>query len=201
MNNSPVEDINFPERLKRITSEAHVNLEKLPISVSIVSPDVTKEQYAHYLNLMHDVVKDAEENIFGKLDGIIDNIPERKKSHLLEKDLEVLGYQKESYLTPISAELKNISIPFALGVMYVIEGSTLGGRFILKNINNTLGYLENEGASYFAGYGNTTGSQWKNFMSQLARYEAETKNDVEIIEGANFAFNAINRHFTANTPK
>lgn len=201
MNNTTIEAATFPERLKEITSQSHKNLESLPVSVSIVSPNVTKEEYIHYLNLMHDVVKDAEENIFPQLEGIINGISERNKAHLLENDFTALGYTKEDSKKPLTGVRHEFSNAFALGIMYVIEGSTLGGRFILKNINEALGYSAEHGAEYFAGYGNATGSHWKSFMNQMTQYEESTKNDTEIIAGANFAFDAIKKHFTENTPK
>jgi heme oxygenase len=201
MNNTTIEATTFPERLKEITSQSHKNLESLPVSVSIVSPSVTKEEYTHYLSLMHDVVKDAEENIFPQLEGVINGVSERNKTHLLENDLAALGYPKKDFKKPLSVVKDKFSDAFALGVMYVIEGSTLGGRFILKNINEALGYSAEDGAQYFAGYGNATGSHWKSFMNQMTQYEESSKNDTEIIAGANFAFDAINKHFTENTPK
>jgi heme oxygenase len=186
MNNTTIEATTFPERLKEITSQSHKNLESLPVSVSIVSPSVTKEEYTHYLSLMHDVVKDAEENIFPQLEGVINGVSERNKTHLLENDLAALGYPKKDFKKPLSVVKDKFSDAFALGVMYVIEA---------------LGYSAEDGAQYFAGYGNATGSHWKSFMNQMTQYEESSKNDTEIIAGANFAFDAINKHFTENTPK
>ncbi len=191
----------FFENLRQATARSHKDLESLPISVSIIDPNVTKAEYAAYLLLMRDVVADTEENIFPLLEGIIPDLEQRAKARYIDKDLASLGIEASStHLKPMTRNLKEISTAFALGIMYVVEGSSLGGRVILKNINTALGYNADNGASYFAGYGGQTGSYWKNFLSVVGEYEAKGQYGEEIIEGANFAFDAINAHFRDNAP-
>ncbi|MHA3787066.1 biliverdin-producing heme oxygenase [Flavobacterium hauense] len=191
----------FLDNLRTATSQSHINLEALPISASIMNPEVTNAEYALYLRLMYDVVKDAEDNIFPAIAAVITDLKERNKAYLLEKDLKALGNFTESSSKPVSSLLDNPSIAFALGIMYVIEGSSLGGRVILKNINAALGHDIENGAAYFGGYGGQTGSYWKNFLGMLTEYETENNNADEIIAGADYAFNAISRHFSENTTK
>lgn len=192
----------FLDNLRSTTAPSHTSLEALPISASIMNPKVTNSEYALYLDLMHDVVKDAEENIFPALANIVTDLKDRNKNHLLEQDLKTLGHtKKNTEAKPLSESLENPSKAFAMGIFYVIEGSSLGGRVILKNINAALGHDIENGASYFGGYAGQTGSYWKNFLGQLTQYEAENNNADEIIAGANYAFNAISSHFTENASK
>lgn len=192
--------LSFLDNLRSATAHSHTNLEALPISASIMNPDVTNREYALYLNLMHDVVKDAEDNIFPALNTIVTDLSDRNKSHLLEQDLKTLGITKNGIaVKPLSNTQKLFSPAFALGIMYVIEGSSLGGRVILKNINAALGHDIDSGAAYFSGYGGQTGSYWKNFLGMLANYEAEHNNANEIIAGADYAFIAISEHFKNNS--
>ena len=129
-----------------------------------------------------------------------DDVADRHKAYMIENDLQSIGMNKNQTHKPLSA-IGIITPAFALGIMYVMEGSTLGGRFILKNINEALGYTGETGAQYFAGYGNATGSRWKNFINQMAQYEEENNNGEEIIDGANYAFDTINKYFFENTPQ
>lgn len=191
----------FFENLRQATAKSHKDLEDLPVSVSIINPKVTNSEYALYLELMRDVVADTEENIFPLIEGIIPDLKDRAKAHYIDADLTALGVDTaHTHMRPITRNLKEISTGFALGIMYVVEGSSLGGRVILKNINTVLGYDAEKGASYFAGYGAQTGSTWKNFLSALGEYEANNQSADEIIAGANFAFDAINAHFSENAP-
>ncbi|MDL5511184.1 biliverdin-producing heme oxygenase [Arenibacter sp. M-2] len=179
--------------LKKQTAPAHKKLESLPVSSLLLSPDMEIENYTHYLYLMYNVHRDLEEKVFPLLTEIIDNIELRKKTHLIKEDLSFLNYNlpgsKSVFKDP------KCTIPFALGIMYVVEGSSLGGRYILKNIETTPGLNKGKGVSYFKGYGTKTGSKWKSFLNKLIQYENENNCENEIIEGAMFAFDSIYDHF------
>jgi heme oxygenase (biliverdin-IX-beta and delta-forming) len=185
----------FLENLRNATAQSHTALEALPVSASVMNPRVDNAQYAHYLALMHDVVKDAELNIFPILSAIIPNLEARHKTAAIEADLALLGHAKSGYVKVLSGGGQNLTPAFALGIMYTVEGSSLGGRVILKNINAALGHDAQNGAQYFSGYGGQTGSMWKSFLSHLAAFEAQNNATNEIIAGANHAFDAIAAHF------
>lgn len=183
----------FLHTLKTQTNGAHKRLESLPVSSSILSPEMKTEDYAYYLKLMYDVHYDVEEKIFPLLSGRIPDLKERKKKYLIEEDLAFLNHDKPVASTVFNAE--QITIPFALGILYVVEGSSLGGRFILKNIETIKGFDEGKGVSYFTGYGNKTGSHWKSFLNVLTEYQEENNCEDEIIKGAIYAFDCIHDHF------
>jgi len=183
----------FLTDLKTQTSDSHTKLEQLPLSMSIMSPDMKIEDYTHYLSLMHDVHKDVEENIYPLFTDLIDDIQQRRKKHLIENDLSFLNYSKNNTVKVFKKS--PISVPFALGIIYVVEGSTLGGRFILKNVSKSPELVGDQGVSYFNGYGDKTGSFWKSFLNFVSEYEQEEGCGDEIIAGAVFAFDSIYNHF------
>ncbi|PXY46718.1 biliverdin-producing heme oxygenase [Flavobacterium hydrophilum] len=183
----------FLSDLKNQTSDSHRKLESLTISASILSPDMKILDYIHYLSLMYDVHKNTESVIFPLLSEIITDLDKRRKSHLIEEDLDFLQYNKTDSNNVFST--KEITIPFALGILYVIEGSSLGGRFILKNVSKIPGLDNGHGTLYFQGYGDTTGTFWKNFLGFLSEYEENHNCGNAIIEGAIYAFNSIYNHF------
>ena len=190
----------FLEKLRSATSQSHIALEALPISSSVMDPDVSDAAYTAYLALMQDVVVQAEAEIFPKITGIITDTGARRKAHFIAADLKDLGHGGQSASKPFG-NTSGFSTAFALGIAYVVEGSSLGGRVILKNINTVLGYDAQRGARYFAGYGGQTGSHWKTFLNALVNCEGATGKGDEIIAGANFAFDAISAHFTTNAPR
>jgi heme oxygenase len=75
----------------------------------------------------------------------------------------------------------------ALGMMYVLEGSTLGGRFILQRLSE-LGSDVSQ-LSFLDPYGAETGPRWRSFLRVLER---ETSGDDTLIadacRGARVAF-------------
>lgn len=183
----------FLTDIKTKTADSHKKLESLSVSASILSPDLKIEDYIHYLSLMHDVHKNTEEIVYPLLSDTIDDLEQRRKKHLIEEDLLFLNHNKTASSKVF--DTTEMSVPFALGVFYVIEGSSLGGRFILKNIVNNPQLSNDQGVSYFKGYGDKTGSYWKNFLNVLAEYEQHNNCANSIIEGAVYAFDSIYNHF------
>ncbi|MBW1653854.1 biliverdin-producing heme oxygenase [Flavobacterium quisquiliarum] len=183
----------FLQNLKTQTADSHQKLEDLSVSKSIMSPNMELEDYIHYLSLMHDVHNDTETIIFPFFSNLIEDLEQRRKKHLIEYDLLFLNSKKTDSATVFHKD--EMSVPFALGVLYVVEGSTLGGRFILKNVSKRPELSGEKGVSYFSGYGERTGSFWKAFLNFLSEYEQKHECGEEIIEGAVFAFDSIYKHF------
>jgi heme oxygenase len=187
-------NVDFLDKLKNQTATAHKKLESLPVSASIISPQMKIADYCHYLSLMYDVHYSAQEIVFPLLKDHITDLAEREKTQLINKDLSFLHSTKNNTVSVFSN--KAINVPFALGILYVIEGSSLGGRFILKNIETIPGLDQQHGVSYFTGYGNKTGSYWKTFLNQLTTYQQQNNCQDEIINGAVYAFDTIYNHFS-----
>jgi heme oxygenase (biliverdin-IX-beta and delta-forming) len=51
--------------------------------------------------------------------------------------------------------------------MYVMEGSTLGGQLIAKQLQKTLHLSAGKGDAYFRGHGDQTGPMWREFCEML----------------------------------
>ncbi len=195
MNTDTTASVSFLERLRSETTEAHTALERIPVSAAILKPEVTANEYANYLKLMYEVVSALESEVHPKIDNIISDLSDRKKAKDLASDLKHIG--SEHPLDAKNPFENSADEAFNLGIAYVVEGSTLGGRFILKNIQANLGFDENAGATYFSGYGNKTGSMWKSFLNEMTAYASTPEKENAIIAGANHAFEAIHKHLSA----
>lgn len=186
----------FLKNLKEATADMHQALERLPLSVSIIDPAVTLTNYQDYLLNMLPIVLDLEQNLYPLLHGLVPNLDQRRKLPLLLQDLETLGVKVPGMLPlSLTGSAQHISIPFAMGILYVMEGSTLGGRMIGNNIQKALAFTPVSGAKYFAGYGPATGSMWKSFLGDLQTFQVNENAGEEIIRGAQFAFTTIYHHF------
>lgn len=190
--NETVSQVSFLDKLRLSTSPLHKQLESVPLSQVIVSPEITVQKYAEYLLVMECIVRDVEAKVYPVVSNFISDINQRKKLSSIQDDLKVLGF---SVLNETTAFDTDFEIPFALGIVYVMEGSTLGGRVILKNIEKQLGFNADDGAKYFSGYKGNTGSLWKSFLFDMVQYEQEHDCGDAIIEGANFAFGIIHKRF------
>ncbi|RLJ33554.1 heme oxygenase [Chryseobacterium sp. 7] len=169
------------EYLKQNTADYHDAAEKLFNSEKIFNKTFTLEDYkkiihTNYLMLLH-----SEDQIFSNLsDKYAEKLQldARKKLSLIEKDLKSLSLenQKVSHTLEFSNEHE------ALGAMYVIEGSTLGGNVIAKQLSKTEGFDEVT-FNFFGCYQESTGSMWKNFKEVLDT-EVTEENYNEVLSGA-----------------
>lgn len=118
---------------------------------------------------------------------------DRRKSQLLTQDLLALGDTSSALaLAPQCHALPDLSTPARLfGCLYVIEGATLGGQIISRYLLARLGLTPQSGCSFFRGYGERTGSQWKAFGAHLTRFASQSARDEEIVAGANDTFETL----------
>ncbi len=177
----------FIASIKSATSSLHIKLEDTPISKKIVSPEITREEYALYLSRILSMHKEVEAHSFPIVQRVIRDTAQRIKTNAVQEDLHQLEYSAAANIyfldTHYSKELN-----FNLGLMYVTEGSVLGGQFILKNIKNILG--QDIPAHFLNVYGQHTGTLWKSFLTQLQEHESilnQNERD-EIIAGAKYGF-------------
>jgi heme oxygenase len=101
----------------------------------------------------------------------------RRRSSLLHADLETLGW-KTSDASPAALRyavqtMNDTVVPgdpraVFLGRMYVMEGSTLGGQYIARHLEQQLRLPHGVGNSYFVGYGEQTGERWREVREVLA---------------------------------
>jgi len=186
----------FLQNLRSATDHQHKQLETAKLSISLMDEKASLQDYVNYLAAMEQVVMFTESTIFPIVKEIMTDLAERKKLASIQKDLAVLPANANSLNNKAFQPLEgNISLPFALGYMYVVEGSSLGGRVILKHLQPKIGVDENNGASYFAGYKEETGKYWKFFLSNFTSYVVLSNCEAEVIEGAKHAFNSIYEYF------
>lgn len=183
----------FLEKLRAATSPYHEDLEKSPVSLQLLSATATKEDYINYLQASCSLHAPVEEELFPLLANVIDDIAERKKSPAIQADLQALGEANTPHTKFLPAQTATPA--FALGVMYVLEGSTLGGLHIAKAINQTLGHSIPK--HFLQVYGNTTGQRWKRYLQLLEEFIQNSPAPLqeEVINGAVYAFKKAHYFF------
>lgn len=176
--------LQFLANLRQNTAASHQKLEDSELSKAILLPDVTLADYQTYLVKMYGVTKACEDSVFPVIEEVVPDLDQRYKSlHILE-DLAKTGYSEEKLSSIPVFDCPFSTVSEALGFMYVIEGSTLGGRVLFKHIHQTLGLTSENGASYFWGYGPQTGILWKSFIAALTGFAVEKDESEKIIESA-----------------
>lgn len=154
------------QRLKHRTADLHLEAER---HVRILDPDATDETYARYLTKMfgfHAPLELAFARHAG-LEAAGFAAAQRAKRGWIAHDLAALGVESSP---PLCAQLPDLGdVLRATGVAYVIEGSTLGGRFILTKMRPRFGHLMGRATRFLEGYRDDTGTRWKQFAALAER--------------------------------
>ena len=151
--------------LKTNTAQYHDEIEAKLESKRLFDGTFTQDNYYKMLLVNHQFIKAYETEIHSLLNENDLNLLNEinfNKLELIEKDLVELNL-KPNELSPIN-KLENRAE--ALGALYVIEGSMLGGMVIAKQLKK---YPELETASfnYFGHYGSHIGPIWKAFVAYM----------------------------------
>jgi len=177
----------FIIKLKSATATLHKNLEASVLSKKIMSLEVNKTDYSNYLHASLQMHSDVEWHVFPIIANVIKDSSVRKKAFLIAKDIELLEIYSKPNHTFIDDQY-NKQLNFNLGIMYVTEGSTLGGLYICKNLQQVI--EPNIPQTFLTAYGEQTGKRWSDFLKMLEDHLI-TLDDVqkdEIIAGAVYAF-------------
>jgi heme oxygenase len=86
-----------------------------------------------------------------------------RKSEWLRRDLKAMGARP---VDPVVAATGVDSLAQAMGVLYVLEGSTLGLQVVRKRLQDMHPALLDAGR-FMLGYGHDTGRHWRDFLMQL----------------------------------
>lgn len=183
----------FLKDLRNKTSESHTHLERNQFSKAILTPSITLVDYRTYIAKLYGVTRACERDVFPEVASVLYDLEYRYRSGLIVKDLAKTGISRVAIDNIPVFQFATSGIAEALGVMYVLEGSTLGGKFLYKHINQLLGIDNESGVSYFWGYGQKTGMLWKTFISSLSNYAVEENCEEEIIKSAVQTFVTIDK--------
>lgn len=166
--------------LRAGTADAHQSLERrLRLFDRIGAPAGRAEVVGRFFGL-HAGLEDALAPHLATWPDL--DFEDRRRAPLLARDVRVLGGDP---LTIAWHEAPPLGSPAeALGVFYVLEGSTLGGAVIEKQLKGRGVSLD--GLSFLHPYGDQTGARWRAFMAVLDAVSPDQASAV--VKGAQLGF-------------
>jgi heme oxygenase (biliverdin-IX-beta and delta-forming) len=175
-------------RLKTETRAAH---DRIEAAMDLDRRIATRDGYRDLLIRFYGFHKAWEEEAADKAHDRSFFERRRKTQHLIQ-DLEVLGLKSEDIIRlPQCRPLMPLPAPEAvLGSMYVVEGSTLGGAIIARDVENRLGLTAETGCAYFRSYGRDIAAMWKSFGAVLLEASSPEADDL-IVESAQKTFTVM----------
>lgn len=180
------------EKIRHETKEIHAALESTPLLSIFSGGIITVEKYLVILGKFHSFIAPIETKIadYPVLKKYLNDFDERRKASWLESDL-VSFSQKPLQFEKCETIPSITSGSHAFGALYVLEGSTLGGKLISKQLNDQLGIDKDNGARFFNAYGSDTGVRWKVFKNALETFAENDGKETEIIQGALSTFKGL----------
>ena len=189
--------------LKEATADLHVRAEKHPVQSRFVTGKATAGEYAAFLGQMaaiHDRLEPMLRMQTASLGPLANTVQRHHyRSAAVRADLDVLGQSAEAK-KPLPATLRfserlqelGRRQPLALlGVLYVLEGATNGGRFIAAAVRPALGLPNGAGTAYLDPHGENQRERWAEFRASLDAQVFNSSERNAVIAAACETFTAI----------
>lgn len=182
--------------LRVATAATHERLHHLPVLAALAEGRISRGAYLVLLRRMLGFHAAAEAALAAapSLAPFGIDLAERRRTGLLRADLAVLGAAAGPVAeAPFPAAR---SAAEAMGCLYVLEGSTLGGRQLARGLDRLLGPGP-AGRAFLLGYGPRHGAMWQGFCAALERCGAKPGGLAGMIAGAEAGFAAFEAWFAA----
>ncbi len=176
-------------QIKEVSKEAHLNLEKKVVRQ--LKAIRSNEDYARLLKYFYSYFNNVEKAIAPFVtEELLPDYKERRNSSHIKKDIETLGGTIDELPQASVPEIKNHL--HALGALYVMEGSIMGGKIIVQMLAK--GGIT-EGVSFFSGYGEETPAKWSVFTEVLNSQGATEEQRSAVVESALHTFEHFSNTF------
>ncbi|MEE1922631.1 biliverdin-producing heme oxygenase [Pseudomonas sp. 148P] len=181
------------QALRASTGELHIALEKrLPFfsdTLDIPAFRLLMQAYHGFYAPLEAALQQA-----AGLSADFDLQP-RYKTAILRGDLQALGLSAARLADlPACTELPRLdSAAACLGVLYVVEGATLGGQVLRREIQARLGLDASNGAAFLDVYGADTGRRWRAFLVHLCSRPLDAAECAVVVAAAQQTFRCFER--------
>ena len=174
-------------RLRTDTRPFHDAVEQNPFNQALTAGAVTTAETARFLAKMYGFLQPFETQLREQASqfGPAWQLEQRYRAQLILEDLAQLGYLAQPLLCPAWPPLH--TRPQLLGAMYVLEGSTLGGQVIARQLDKA-GIMAH---TFFPGRAERTGPLWKAFCQQLDAAATSTADQTAIAASAVHTFQTL----------
>lgn len=178
------------EVLRRETRSQHAALEQSAPMVALLRDDVTLENYRQVLTAMRMLYDPLERGLLPALEGMqfsYGALPYAyvARAALLDGDLAACGAPQGRH--SCSVPPMDMSAEQAIGVLYVLEGATRGGRVIAPHIEQVLGLDAGRGLAMFSLYRHHQG--WQGYCRWLA--DVHLSSVSATVEAARLVFESL----------
>ena len=145
-------DCSLRARIHTLTKPVHDLLDSDPMSLRIMASDVTRSEYVAFLARTYGFMKPIEDQLLSPaVSALLDPVLGHRapQSPAILVDLHALGTDGSTE-PPTMRKFPVIeTIGHAMGVSYLIQGSSMGGLVMAKSLSRHLGLTPANGLSFF----------------------------------------------------
>lgn len=177
------------QALKERTAHLHDTIENVTHSKKIFDGTFSVDDYKNLLHINGYIVNSFIDNIFASLPEDISSqlkFTAAAKKEAIAQDARELNISVDD--TPVALAENNIA--YALGALYVMEGSMLGGNVIAKTLKKNDAFSAHE-FNYFTFYKDTLGANWKEFLGTLTSTVQDEAAIESSVKGATQVYEAL----------
>ncbi len=190
--------LNLRTLLRDATHPHHVQLNRHLLLAGLIQPNYPLNHYHTLLGTYYQLYALLEEriNVFLKGHPEVFAYDERCKLPWLINDLAFFQIDPLTLppLSPSAAVFLSIeTIGQLVGVLYVVEGSTLGGQMISQLLTKNLGFTRDTGSCFFTGYGENTMPFWQRFIAFSDTLTGDNRQCQAAVDAACQTFQLFNQ--------
>lgn len=176
----------FTDKIKEATLQNHQLVEK--VLIGKMKSMRSANDYVELLRIFYSYFGGLEQQIKPYINiATLPDHNDRRKTVAIADDLATLGGKLPD--VAVGEELPAINNELeALGALYVIEGSTLGGKIISQMLQKHLNITDGSGLSFFNGYGDNTQQMWDVFKTNLNNAVKTPADEAVVLNAANETF-------------
>lgn len=170
------------ERLRMSTAAAHSELDERLVASGCFDSVTGYGRYLAAIAPLYDCLETALD-----MSGVARLLPDwgtRRKAALMAADLEVLGLCPAAATSLADPHLHRGDM---LGILYVLEGATLGGALLARRLQ-PLGIVPDRGGTFLDPYGDNRGMMWRCFLSLLEAAQLSASEDAALCPRAQRTF-------------
>lgn len=183
------------DHLKAQTSDLHRETEEDNLARFILDHSITTSQYMDLLQQNWFAYHSIDQLIFAnesQIPSYLKEFTDRAKSEALQKDLKAINYISES--SKLNSD-RAITGPMILGMIYVTEGSMMGGLLIRKNLESCTLLNSSLEHHFFGKSAPEVMKRWNAFKKAVNEQEFSDAEMEEAVAGAKLAFTIFKKSY------
>lgn len=181
--------------LRQATAAVHERLHHVPVFAALAAGGLDRAEYASLLGRLYGFHAPFE----AAVERAGPPVPPGRwrRAHLLRSDMTALGRSEATIeRLPRYAVPGGVWSPArAMGCLYVIEGSTLGGRQLARRLDHLLPAGDMAGRAFLMAGTGRDHVRWRDFCEALDACGADAASRAEMVAGAVEAFHCFEAWF------